>query len=653
PDAPIAAGNLKVWQDSGRTLKFIQHPLLYRGVAWIAHKQAPHAPAFAEETKLYPADVGSQIYSATYSKFVADAHEVFLKVGEMDPVSGGAPVAAPSATYFSTYARMFVQLLRAACRSMPDLDGLVDATGLAECVFAVHFVHPDQHRAESVMEWVNRSDPQPTQDETRDIMTTQVPHDHPGYWGFVQKLAMRGLFVQCASSLEQGGVSAADPAAAKAVAAAARVLRAAPRGPGFEQQHRRWRSEVLALADTVAAVADARVRRGLTGFADILRGDTKTILAVAETWQEAVGALLLLHDPAPGRIEEYFAAATEALPVDETLVWESGCAAAMAGDIARALARAEELDVCVAAHLADFCDRQGLLDDFFDEAALNLPTFRDWLMLKHGENCCSNPATYFVGVDYLQDTDCADGVAMICKTITAVPLTAQDTVTRLLAICRELGLADAYDVICTTWSRRQLQAGDVGGALVSLDAAGKAPQIRAVVWDLLEEGLVYGAAEPDAVLGAMLAAPDACPPLVRECLAPYAVFHEFVAARADGRAAEAGHLLASLVQFPYMPPAIVGLFVGEWLTLLDKTCAAAVAVDDLVATLNVLYVWQKDSLGACRATIDRALGAARDGLVTDPADWRLRFADRVASPDDLIKTFRIAAAHKIARAFLD
>lgn len=215
------------------------------------------------------------------------------------------------------------------------MNGLCDASLLAECLFAVHFVSPEKSRAEGVMEWLNRSDPRPSQEETKEIMTMTVPYDHPEYWSFVQKLAIRGLFLQCASSLEKGAIPLTDPVSMQAVQSAIYVLQSAPRSPNFESSHRKWRAEVLIACERAAKIQDARLQRGLSTFFDILKGDSDTILALSETWQEATAALMLLHDPSPSRLEEYFLKAADSLPVDETLVWESGCAAVMTGDIAK------------------------------------------------------------------------------------------------------------------------------------------------------------------------------------------------------------------------------------------------------------------------------------------------------------------------------
>jgi hypothetical protein len=183
------------------------------------------------------------------------------------------------------------------------------------------------------MDWLNQYDPRPTTEETRAIMTTPVPYDEPGFWELVQKLALRGLFFQCSNCLKEAGIPCTDPESKRAVQTATSILEAAPKGAKAFEGHRQWRARAIGFGEQCSQLSDAKLRRGLIALANILRGDSDTILALSESWQEGTAALFLFHDPAPSRLSEYYQMAVAGFPVDLTVISEAGCAAVIAGDI--------------------------------------------------------------------------------------------------------------------------------------------------------------------------------------------------------------------------------------------------------------------------------------------------------------------------------
>lgn len=218
----------------------------------------------------------------------------------------------------------------------------------------------------------------------------------------------------------------------------------------------------------------------------------------------------------------------------------------------------------------------------------------------------------------------------------------------------------------------QLARGDIGSALMTLEAADKPFEIRSIVWELLENSLLYGECnnrtigtnrlifslglhQPDSVLHELLSSPRACPDIVRECLAPYAIFYEFKKLQGGEMLSEAASLLSSLIQFAYLPGRFVGLLIGEWLPLLDNQNSVSLKVEDVVGTLNVLYKWQNDHERFAKGIdmLNMQLQIVRDGYIFDKDDWKVRYKDDIAKPEDVIQIFRTASARKISRAFLE
>ncbi|KAK9376883.1 Nup85 nucleoporin-domain-containing protein [Lipomyces chichibuensis] len=651
-DAPIAAGRLRDWQDRKRTLKFRLPPLYNNGIAWIDGKKldgGDQVPIVPEEMKIFPTEIPDSAFSDEYTKFVIDSHELYRALSDADQI--GEPMD-PSENILPKYATTFLQILDAARRRIFD-ERLSEAYVVCHCLFASYFADPGITRAEAIMDWLNQYDPRPTTEETRDIMTTPVPYDEPGFWELVQKLALRGLFFQCSNCLKEAGIPYIDPESNRALQTATSILETAPKGAKAFEGHRQWRARAIAFGEKCAKLSDVKLRRGLIALANILRGDSDTILALSESWQEATASLFLFHDPAPSRLSEYYQMAVAEFPVDLTVISEAGCAAVIAGDIPKALSVAERLDVCVAAHIADFCDRQRMLDEFYNVDTLELPPFRDWLFMAHAINCCANPGTWLVGAAYLKDTEGIEGLSIIRESITHVYLDTEATLTELLDLCKELQFDSEARQIVMAWSKLQLSRNQVGSAIEWLDYIGNSLEIRAITWQLLESHLLKGLTLPDAILQRYLLSPHLCPAMIREFIAPYATYFAFKIHLNEGDIVEAAQYLASLIQFAFLPDRFFGALLGELLPLLDRSQPRALPTSELIAIMNSLYQWEKDSRKYTEGIqfLAKSLSVTREAADMAEDDWRVEYAN--VSAKEVIKLVRSKLVTEVSRAYLE
>lgn len=69
PDAPVAHGMMNEFSKRGRTLKFVMHPLLSEGTAWI-DKKSGDAVVLPEETKIFPTSIPGTNRSVEYSSVI-------------------------------------------------------------------------------------------------------------------------------------------------------------------------------------------------------------------------------------------------------------------------------------------------------------------------------------------------------------------------------------------------------------------------------------------------------------------------------------------------------------------------------------------------------------------------------------------------------
>ncbi|KAK9467419.1 Nup85 nucleoporin-domain-containing protein [Lipomyces arxii] len=644
-DAPIAAGQLGNWQSRQRTLKYKLCLLSNSGIAWIDRKRAVAVPVYPDEMKLFPAEIPDSTVDESYVQFVYDVHKLYLSLVEEDQNA--------EENILSKYTTLFLQTLDSLRRRVYDAR-LSDAYTVCHCLFASYFVDPSQARAESVMDWVNQYDPQPPIEDTRQIMTTPMPVGQPGYWELVFRLALRGLLRQAWGCIKESGIVVTDNDTRSAIERMMEILESAPKGERAFRNHRQWRAEVIIFCDNVTKLADHRLRRGLSTLANILRGDTDTVLTLSTSWQEATAALFLYRDPSPNRLSEFFQIAREKFPVDVTIEAEVACAAIMASDISKALSVSEQLDVCVAAHMADFCDRQGMLDDFYSLGSVDLPTLRDYLFVSHGITCCANPDTWFVGATYLRDTDTTEGLAIIKESITHVFPDSETTLTALINLCGELQFENEAEQIMVSWSKLQLSRKEVGDALLSLNQFGNKLEVRAVVLQLLEESLLYGLSMPEDTLLQMISSPRSCPDMIRDFIVPFAIYWKFKDFISKNDVSEAAQYLISLIQFKHLPGQFFGVLLGELLPLIDRDVPRILSSVELGGVMNAIYDWERRKVEYKEGLefLDKAIEIARSNSknLTDD-DWRRNYMD--CSAKDVVKILRAKLVQEVSRSYLE
>ncbi|KAK9448714.1 Nup85 nucleoporin-domain-containing protein [Limtongia smithiae] len=654
-DAPIARGSMETFKRRQRTLKYALAPLCTEGIAWIDTKgsTASVASILEEELKVYPCEIPYSISTPEYNAFVEESHQLFTRL------SSAAMSTSYGQNILPQYATQFLQIVDSWRRRINDAQ-LDAAYSICCCLFACFFPDPAVTRAEAVMGWLNQDNPRPTMEETSDIMRSRKPAEEPGFWDFIYKLAMRGLFLQCSNSLQQAGIVKLDAEARSVLQQAITVLETAPKGAERLQEYRNWRARAISFGDAATHLIEPTLRKSLTTLSSILRGDTDTILALAESWQEATAALFLLHDPSPKRLAEYFETATDTFPVDTTTLADTGCAAVISSDIVKALSIVLPLDACVAAHMGDFCDRQRMLDDFYNIDTLDLPSFRDYLFLSHGEICCMRSGLWFVGVAYLKEVEAREGVAIIKQTISHVYIDSSQTLANLMEVCKELNLIEEREQIVMAWGKLQLAAKNAGSALQWLNEIGNAMEIRNTAWRLLENSLLRGISVPDPILSNYLASPQLCPDLIREFIAPYAIYYTYRTQLAEQNFEDAARNLASLISFPFLPGKFLGVLLAELVRFIGHREGSSgqspllLSTPELGGILTSLYRWEKDAakVKSGMEFLDTALALSREAKPQfAPDDWRHGFPTQTAS--EVVAIARNRLVKGISRAYLE
>ncbi|KAK9703994.1 hypothetical protein K7432_010446 [Basidiobolus ranarum] len=145
---------------------------------------------------------------------------------------------------------------------------------------------------DSYMRWLNFNFPAPSVQEGEEIAQALKPSQHPQYWSYLNKCVVRGLVQAARKLLEYQLNDRVSGSSEELINSAMNLLDNMPRSSGyrsygeFTKKWRIWREECRHLA------MHERNVNFCTLFS-ILSGDEETILDVTESWEDALGAMLL------------------------------------------------------------------------------------------------------------------------------------------------------------------------------------------------------------------------------------------------------------------------------------------------------------------------------------------------------------------------
>lgn len=186
--------------------------------------------------------------------------------------------------------------------------------------------------------------------------------------------------------------------------------------------------------------------------------------------------------------------------------------------------------------------------------------------------------------------------------------------------------------------------------------------IRAIIWTLLETSLLQGCPPlPDPILSEYLTSPHLCPDVIREFLAPYAIYYSYRAQLAEGNLPDAAAYLTSLIQFSYLPSKYALALMAELLPILDRTQPRVLPASEITSVMTLFYRLQKsqeikESLDFLQDVLDEAKRiVVKEGAALDDFDWRAPFIDeqRPASAKEVSRLVRESLVREISRAYLD
>ncbi|KAN0062610.1 hypothetical protein ACQY0O_005143 [Thecaphora frezii] len=526
-----------------------------------------------------------QLFTQSYTVFTS-AQKIEQDAALSQPTSWSAANSAASLMPFQQtmqYYHRISGLYRSAVRDyiaqleaqpQPDLDllqkwqSIHTTMHLAEILFFPADGRGAGVVGEELLHWLNSFDFAPTTEEGQEIAHAAVPHSHPNYWDYVLRCVLRGFHTSAASVLKSLIDTHPASAVRRVAQKAAGLLSSLPRSTAYGMEHefiaahRSWIGRVRdVLSGLEHEMDDMEAEAGHTEesederleyeaqfrcLLELMAGVKDRIFEACEDWREALGAWgtlvqpTLKRDDVPAAMDAIF----EQFPIDGTLPAEAVQSHLVKGEVARAVDKAPEVDLWLAAHLADLADKAGLLEDIAAASKADDQGIRIKLLLRYANAMLEEQGLWRISIDYLGV--CGDeGRCKMREVILSVPYLTPSKAKRgaddsdvdgdedededeamdeesqgdddgesgaaggkgkgkekiggferaeeILRACAEHGMEDEARVICKRLSRAMTKERRYGVAVAYCVRAGDALQIRQISDQLLDEYVLHGA----------------------------------------------------------------------------------------------------------------------------------------------------------------
>ena len=554
-----------------------------------------------DECLLYPFSYLKNAADALQCEYINESANIFAQIEAADGPQrkekrlmnwkrGGIyKISAQSSRVCRLYRRnaeAFVQRRRMALKDEATEDSdymnsLFDSVAIWTCAEALYFHDKSTPLlAERLMEWVNKSDPQPDAEEGVDIMSVRPPCSHPSYWNYILRAVLRGLNQQAALCLQQGGLLNEYPDLnSTTLQTIADLLRNAPRGSSLQNTQeciRRWKSWLLNVQGALRhlRIANPVVLSGLRKILEILSGHKPTIYGLSESWYEALAAVALFSIPfecldredvidlCKGLIED----SNQGFEVDTTLDYQKACAALCTGNVPQAIFFASSVDIGLGAQLADLLDRENYLAEF-EDPGLGTMSLRDHLLLEVAELSSLDSRSWTSAVIYWHAIG-ELGINRLAETITHVLPKSEEHAYELLDTCSSHDLREEHQLIAKSWAKQMQLAQRYSIALRFYEIAESYVDVEYLCWNFFQKSLSEGRPlKFKDQTQELLDNPSSSSAVIATIMAPYGCLQTYYRLQSTPSSEAATNCLISLLTFDSLPRKFVPMLIAELCTL--------------------------------------------------------------------------------------
>ncbi|KAG0148497.1 hypothetical protein CROQUDRAFT_654772 [Cronartium quercuum f. sp. fusiforme G11] len=274
--------------------------------------------------------------------------------------------------------------------------------------------------AEQLLDWVNRSNPQPPKQEGEELSSLAVPYEHVNFWPYIHACVIRGHLAQ-ATALLVPYTKTSNATLNQLMTVTIALMRSTPRSSAFTIEHQftnavhRFRKQVdqiLSSLDSEMEIVSATEEKRSDGqgfdedellhfqasfkiLLEIISGDEERVSEACYDWREAIGAHLLWVHPTCRRdgLGPVMKTVTENWPIDSTSISDQLASSILRGEIDSMVHQASKLDIWLACHLADLLDKLGAIPE---------RRLRDFYVLEYVDTLSVDQGLWRLMIDYLE-----------------------------------------------------------------------------------------------------------------------------------------------------------------------------------------------------------------------------------------------------------
>lgn len=508
----------------------------------------------------------------------------------------------------------FAQIVEALEKYIAEVEDSVDGSrreqlhgllSVLDCAYGTHFASTSA-KPELLAKWVNRYDHKPADSLVEQVMIhTPRPYRHAEFWlVYLPQLLVRGLVAEATDALESSKYEELpEDNALRVLIDDFVVLVSNYQGLALKGQFASWKLSACEFRDSFseqkARISDAddkRIAAQLYDLTCVVTGMPKSIARHATSWYEVYVALSLYHiRDVDDVFDDYYEIATKEVPPpvvsghDVYIKVEKAFVDIMEQNCLKVLETMSAFDDATAAFTSRLFELNGLFSSYYVSLFKSqLPdlvygrTVSEYLLTKYAYESLHTHALVPVAIGLLMDPDVSStGVEqrhqVVAEFLPQYECVTNDDLEWALTICAKLNLPSTAKQLYLKHGRKSLRDGYIYEALNMLvqcydtespESAEALQEVHHIVWDVIfQDALVHGRpVEDDLINNIVYHKVDRSfdiHPVIRQCLAPYAVLAEFFRAVAGDASVKNVSKLIHLIRFNHLPKKFVPLLLAQ------------------------------------------------------------------------------------------
>lgn len=579
-----------------------------------------------------------------------------------------------------------------------DLDAYLDLQFLLEFIQANEFPIQERQKPELLVKWVNEYHPKPEDSFVDEVVyNTPEPYLHPQFWtSYMGTLLTRGMFSNAAQSIKSSKYQQlGEDSPLYHIITDFHVLVDSYTSMALKGQFAEWKRTACEMRDNFKSFKQSieeekhiTIARQIHELLRAITGLPKTLAGFVEEWYELYAALSLFQVRDDNSVyDDYFEIArSEKGEVDQNDLEEAITHVAL-GKALRVVTDLDRYDPATAAYVSKLYELKGLFIPYYNAAFKDSlieghktpkKNVSDYLLTRHAFECFEIHPLANVGIGLFLHpviTPTADlnwkNRKLVGDFLPHYKCYTNDDMEWALTVCAKLNLPDVAKKLYLQQGKLSMADGHLYEALnmfvncyddtgLSKESSLAMEKVHHIVWELLfQDALLNCLPAEDELLNNIISRrvdPSfEVHPVIRQCIAPYAVLVEYLNAIDDERAFKKNiSRLFHLIRFKYMPRKFVPLLFAQLLPCFSLT---QLTLPDLVVMIELLDSFElllKEEPEETSKLYAFAVETADE--VPSKHDWRrVLQAEKQAIPETvkaLIKSLRKGIAVKIGQVYI-